>query len=308
MSTMKGGFEAICRKKGITFSFSARLDDFPHYVLGDRIKIEQLAMNLVGNAIKYTESGGEIKLLLEYKDDSIMAEVSDSGIGMSKDTLRNIYERHFQGFSDKKARSGVGLGLAISKAIVDAMEGEINIESEYNVGTVVKVIWPLAAIDDPALEEKGEFDTEGELGVKAGEERKTHESVSSATRDKDMRVLVVDDQELNLKVMIRLLELVGVSPESAISGESALKMLKQKKYDLVITDINMPIMDGIELLSEIKVTHPDMPVIAITGNVFKDDVQKYLSAGFVNVLAKPTSKRDLVCALDELRIGETSRV
>jgi len=85
-------------------------------------------------------------------------------------------------------------------------------------------------------------------------------------------------------------------------------MLKQKKYDLVITDINMPIMNGIELLGDMKVTHPDTPAIAITGNVLEEDVQKYLSAGFVNVLAKPTCKRDLVCALDELRIGETFRV
>jgi len=308
ISSMKLGYEAICRKKSITFSLSTKIEDFPHYVLGDQIKIEQLTMNLVDNAIKYTKPGGEVKLLLEYKEGSVIAEISDSGIGMSKETLKKVYERHFQFASSDKAGLGVGLGLAISKAIVEAMEGEIYIESELNVGTVVKVIFPLVAIEDPALEEKGELYTESESGAKAGKELKAHESVSSVTRHEDMTILVVDDQELNLRVMTRLLKLIGVSADCTTSGESALEMLKQKKYDLVITDINMPIMNGIELLGDMKVTHPDTPAIAITGNVLEEDVQKYLSAGFVNVLAKPTCKRDLVCALDELRIGETFRV
>lgn len=265
---------SMAQAKGIEYRTSGDHTQMPRFHLGDSVRLQQVLHNVIGNAIKFTQEG-YVETHACYENGNLILTVSDTGIGMSEETLSNIFQRFVQGSSGTTKRfGGTGLGLAISKELVQMMGGQIDVKSELGVGSEFRLTIPLP-IDEAALLAHREPDQNNELPANV------------ISQLEALTVLVVDDSVINVKVASRLLQRLGVHVDTAYSAREALDKLPAFKFDAVLTDISMPDMDGEEFMLIARQWMPDMPVIAVTGNVFHEDVDRYLKNGFFAVLAKP---------------------
>ncbi|NNK56099.1 MAG: response regulator [Desulfofustis sp.] len=275
--------------KGIDFSLhSDRLRGINR--IGDARKIRQVLFNLLGNAVKYTDIGG-ISLAVESFDDKgewLAFIVSDTGIGIPEDKQALIFERFTQIEQGRlKKTGGVGLGLAISKRLVVAMGGVIKIDSEVNRGSTFRVELKLPLTDKLPL--KIEIDGDAE----SGEEELP-----------PLRVLVVDDIYLNFEVIKNYLNDLPVTVCYAENGRQAQKAFLDDGYDIVLMDLRMPVMGGLEATAHIRRLEKRLgaaptPIIAMTAHAFIEQENDYLQKGFDEVLIKPFSKHDLINRLKQ---------
>lgn len=249
----------------------------PRFFIGDPARLTQITQNFLSNAMKFTPTGGSIalKATYDYETGELTMSCKDSGIGMSPDTMKAIFNP-FKQASDGTTKNvpGAGLGLSIVKGIVERIGGRISVESELGKGSTFSATVPLPV----------DWDRENEW--RAG---KLKEAVQeSRTYDlSGLRVLCVDDSGINLKVVSKPLRKQGATVTTATSGQSALELVKSQDFDIVVTDISMPEMDGEELQQNIQQIKGELPVVALTGNVLKEDVERYLANGFVDALGKP---------------------
>jgi len=241
--------------------------DIPQYLYGDNVRLRQILINLLGNAVKFTKVGF-VHLSLDVADTNIQFTVRDSGIGIRREDLPNLFDA-FKQFDVKKNRdkSGTGLGLTISKALVDMMNGKINVESVYGRGTTIRVIIPIILGDKSKVRHAG-------LGEKL-------------VCPPGTKILVVDDNETNLVVIEGLLRLSGVTVSTTMSGSQAIEMVQQNKYTLIFMDHMMPEMDGVETLKIIRKLGINTPVIALTANAVKSAKDMLLAVGMNGFLSKP---------------------
>lgn len=257
-------------------------EDLDQPVITDPFRIKQILTNLVNNACKFTEKGSvNISAWLEDKD-ILNIEVKDTGIGISKEQKEKVFEEFSQeDTSIEKKYGGSGLGLAITKKITALLEGKITLESEPGKGSTFLVRIPIKLA--PKHIEKDVIAIEPNQDLKA----KT--------------VLIVDDEPSQLGLLTELIKSTGMSFQTARNGREALEKLRSKKVDLVLTDIQMPEMDGLELLSEINNNPevPNVPVIALSGqpNVSSED---YLKKGFKGSLLKPYSSDKLLKMIGDI--------
>ena len=269
------------RKK---LEFSYRLDEkVPDHLIGDEDVIRKITNNLLSNSIKYTRSGS-ITFNVTGRGRDIVITVSDTGIGIAPEYLKNIFKPFERGAQTVyKETSGSGLGLAIVKELVDAAGGTIDCKSVVDEGTTFTVRIP-------------------QRQYVAKEDRKAADLVpESADRtDKkfiapDARILVVDDNPSNRKVIEAFLEPTLIKIDDVESGFEALEMLDIKEYDLVLMDLRMPKMDGAETLEKIKEEYPGFatPVVVLTADIMNDVRDKMLERGFADFLAKPVSSEKL---------------
>ena len=247
----------------------------PYELIGDRVHVKEIINILLSNAFKYTNEG-EIKLTVKYINQNdicnLIIMVSDTGIGIKKEDLPNIFNGDVN--SDGNIDSE-GLGLSITKRLIDMMKGQINVKSTYGEGSTFMVEIPqkISKLTEPEeLEEIIEDDSDGFSGKK---------------------VLIVDDNKLNIKVAAKALSFLGISPESALSGMEALNMIKNTNYDLVLMDIMMPEMNGEQCLVKIREQGYNMPVIALTADAISGAREKYLGEGFNDYIAKPFTKEEI---------------
>ncbi len=255
------------------------------FVYSDALRMRQVVLNIISNAVKYTPDGGSISIRFEneisadgkYMDAKMT--VADTGIGMSKEFLKHIYEPFAQE-DEHSARTqfvGTGLGMAISKEIIDLMGGNIQIESEKGKGTTVTVIFPV--------------EVAGHLEVpEVREEAFSVEEVSL----QGVSCLIVEDNELNREVASELLSERGLEVTMAVDGRDAVEKFKASQpgeFDFILMDIMMPVMNGIEATKAIRaLERPDagiVPIIAMTANAFAEDVAKSIEAGMNAHLSKP---------------------
>ena len=288
-------------EEGISIVYEGCGADLPHpYLVGSPLYIEQIFLNLVTNAIKYNREGGSVRCALsqqasaDEKSCLVTLRVRDTGIGMSEDFLRDIYKPFVQ--ADHGARStykGTGLGMAIVKNLVDRMGGTISVKSALGEGTEVIVSLPF------------------EIAEGVGEAKKPGQP------DVDlhgMRVLLVEDNDLNREIASFILKDKGVNVVEAIDGQQAVSMFSKKPahyFDAILMDIMMPIMDGYEATRAIRACGKSdarsVPIIAMTANVFDDDRHKSESAGMDMHLAKPIDAEALVSALESVQACASSR-
>jgi signal transduction histidine kinase/ligand-binding sensor domain-containing protein/ActR/RegA family two-component response regulator/HPt (histidine-containing phosphotransfer) domain-containing protein len=259
----------------------------PKVLYGDEGKIRQIILNLLTNAVKYTGEGGfTLKVKVEEKtreECSLRISVKDTGIGVKEedmDKLFNAYER-----LDERQNSGIqgtGLGLDISRQFTELMGGRLWCESVYGHGS--EFIFTLKQkIEDP--EEIGEFNQEDEFNV-------VGPYVPKFTSP-EAKVLVVDDNKMNLTVIKALLAPTKVQVTTAESGYECLELLKENEYHIVLLDHMMPGMDGVETLAEIRKTLPDLPVYALTANAAAGGEKYYTSVGFNGYLSKPIDTKEV---------------
>ena len=264
--------------------FKVEVDEnLPPVLYGDSLRVKQIIINLLTNAVKYTKEGFiKFSIATENQEDvsKLTIKVEDSGIGMTEQDLELLFTK-FQRFDidDNINIEGTGLGMAITKGLIELLNGEIDVKSEYGKGTLFTVTLNQQIVDK----------TEEEIAEK---EETTNIEPFNAYGQK---VLVVDDNKINLKVAERLLREYNLSIESVDSGKECInRVLTGKKYDLIFLDIMMPKMKGPEVLENLKnIVGFKTPVIALTADVISGMEEKYVSQGFDDCLPKPIIEEDL---------------
>lgn len=258
----------------------------PKSLFGDELRIRQIIINLLTNAVKYTDEGN-ITLKVEYTfidDENVMLciSVKDTGKGISEENLNKLFTA-FARVDEKKNRNieGTGLGLNISREFVHMMGGEISVTSEYGKGSCFKVEIPQKVVNRQPIGQEVRFD-------KSTEKIKVYEPSVVAPWAK---ILVVDDVKMNLMVFRNLIKKTQIQVDTANSGAEALKKTKESKYDIIFLDHMMPEMDGIETLRNMKEMEEnlnlDTPVIMLTANAIVGAKEEYIQEGFSDYLSKP---------------------
>lgn len=265
-----------CRNKGLRYECRTigKIDD---YYVGDEMKLKQVMINILGNAVKFTPEGGTVTFLIEEgqrfdKKAALKITISDTGVGMSKEYLPRLFDAFSQENSSATSKYGsTGLGMPITKSIIELMNGTIEVESEKGVGTTFRVLITLGESD----RKDGSAADEGCLNP--------HE----------MSVLVIDDDEIALEHAKLVLGKVGISCDVALSGEKALEMVKLRRarnndYDLLIIDWKMPGMDGVETTRQIRaIMGRGTPIIILTSYNWDEVADEAKRAGVDTFVAKP---------------------
>ena len=246
-------------------------------VIGDQGKFNQVIINLIKNALKFTSTGGTTVIYEEtLKNDGVFIsiKVSDTGIGIPQHTLSKIFKRFTQVDQGiKKKHEGSGLGLAISQNLVELMGGKISVESKLEEGSTFQINIPFKLSDIEASD--------------------INNDKISDLNFSELKVLVVDDNNINILVLTKLLENLGVKSEQTNDGISAVKMAKNKNYQLIFMDIHMPQMDGYEATKLIKENNPETLIIGLSADVTTQTINKSLLYGMQDYLAKPLSQEKL---------------
>ena len=281
--------KTLCDEKGLRFDVSVA-EDADNYYIGDEMLLKQTLLNILENAVKYTEKGSisfDIKKEETDKDNcKLMFTIAVTGIGMSEEFL----QRAFQVFSQEDSSStnrygGSGLGLAVAKSMTDLMGGEIKVNSKKDEGSTFVITIPF----------------------KYGEEKKEN-AVTDETVDLDgLRILIVEDIDENAEIVSDLLELENVECERAQNGKVALEMFEKSDinyYDAILMDLRMPMMDGLEASRKIRELDRNdaeiIPIIALTANAFESDIEQSLKAGMNAHLVKPVDADLLYTTIKQL--------
>ncbi|MCM1023921.1 MAG: ATP-binding protein [Prevotella sp.] len=255
----------------------------PRKMYGDEVRLKQILINLLGNAVKFTSEGWislSVKELSRVGDSvSLMFKVADSGMGIKKEDIPRLFE-NFQQVDTRKNRmiEGSGLGLPISKTLAEKMDGNITVESEYGKGSVFTVVL-VQKISDPSPIPKAAARNS------APDEKKLTVYAPEA------HVLVVDDNKVNLNVTARLLTTYGIKADLADSGARAIEMINSAYYDLVFMDHMMPELDGVDTTKMIRsrgdAYSKELPIIALTANAVSGAKEMFLESGFNDFISKP---------------------
>lgn len=279
-------------KKGLGIHFEID-PSTPNLLKGDEVRIRQIALNFLSNAVKYTDKG-HIGLTLESKrvaEDKVelCLAVRDTGRGIKQEDIDALFSS-FTRVDEVKNRNieGTGLGLAITKRLVEMMGGEIEVESLYGAGSVFRVRFLQEIMDDREIGHLGQ-----RLEMVANNKAAYRKSFMAPTA----RILVVDDVVMNLRVFCNLLKETEIQIDAVQRGKQALEMIASQKYHMIFLDHMMPEMDGMECMERIKkmVGHPnyDTPVIMLTANAIVGVREEYLNAGFSDYMSKPFKGDDL---------------
>ena len=237
------------------------------------------------NAVKYTQEG-EVRLKIRHRkssDDRIVLsfEVSDTGVGIRPEDMDNLFSP-FMRIDEKKNRSieGTGLGISITKRLLELMKSDLHVESEYGKGSVFSF-----EIEQEVLN----WEPAGEPERKADGANKKKAEYKELFHAPEATILVVDDIKMNLTVFTKLLKKTQIQIDTALSGKLAIEMAKDKNYDIIFIDHLMPDMDGIETLEKLKEDNPDSNAvyIALTANAISGAREMYLNAGFADYISKP---------------------
>ena len=263
--------------------------DLPDAVFGDEVRVKQIMINLLNNAVKFTQEGS-ITLTMDFEKLSMSScrlnvKVTDTGIGIKPEDIQNIFDSFTQ-VDTKRNRSieGTGLGLAICQRLVKMMDGELSVTSEYGKGSTF-AFSIITSVES--------WNGIGDLGsMLQNTVVKAFEVEFSAP---DAKVLVVDDNGMNLKVARGVLKPYAINPDCVLSGLEGILLAQQKRYDLIFMDHMMPVMDGVETMQKMRLLEggKDFEIIALTANALSGVEEKYIAAGFDGFLAKPIEPQSM---------------
>ena len=287
------------KKQSFTISIAPLTHD---YVMIDKLRMEQVLVNLVSNASKYTPERGSIRVeLAQYPADKpnhalYKISVIDNGMGMSEDFVKKIFSPFERANNSTVSKiQGTGLGMSITKSIVDLANGTIDVKSKLGEGTEIIVAVTLCLC------------TDAETAARNAKQLDKQQAQAEQPDFKGKRLLVVEDNKLNREITVTILEQTGIITEQAEDGSVAVKMVQEAApgyYDLILMDIQMPIMDGYEATKQIRAL-PDkrlaqLPIIAVSANAFEEDKKASLAAGMDGHIAKPINVPDLFALMQKL--------
>lgn len=249
-------------------------DNLPENIMGDSNRLTQVISNLIGNAIKFTQKGEihiKTSIVTEKNDElTIKVEVIDSGIGIHKKDQETLFAR-FSQFNEASiiAGEGSGLGLTICKKLVSLMQGELGVESEFGKGSNFWFTFKTRRI-----------------GVSIAKEGKIMQNI--VPQQYNLHILLVEDSETSILVSEQILKYLGCTTEVAKNGKQALQMFKENWYDLILMDINLPELDGVQTCNLIRESYKNVPpVIALTSNALPGDAERYIAKGLDDYITKP---------------------
>jgi signal transduction histidine kinase/CheY-like chemotaxis protein len=299
IETYEFDLRQLIRELSISFSHSAEqkslkfqtplLSDVSQFIQGDANRLRQVLGNFLSNAIKFSTTGGTVKLHVASVDDPrksgwLRFEVSDTGIGITETQMAQLFKPFEQAdTSTSRKFGGTGLGLAISKKLIQLMGGEIGCYSNYGAGSVFWCELPLPTSS----------------GQRSGiVEHSNNSNTAPASGSKPLTILLVDDVHVNLIVLSAVLQQWGHVTETAENGVQALELLEKNQYDLVFMDCQMPKMDGYECTqrvrdSQTKVMNPKVPIIAVTAHAMVGDKERCLASGMDDYISKPIDHGEL---------------
>ena len=272
----------IAGEKNLKLTTNITGDLAPSYK-GDSSRIRQILINLLNNAIKFTESGTiSVACSLSGKKEGIhrvLISITDTGIGMDETFMERAFEKFTQEESTSSRKyGGTGLGLAITRELVQLMNGTINVNSKRGIGTTVEI--------------ELDLETASEIVVEA----ETADLSFQALRNR--KILLVEDTDSNRLVAMNSLTFFGMSVTEAVNGAEAIDILKRKSFDLVLMDLQMPLMDGLEATRVIREEmKSNIPIIALTANAFKAEMDRCLAAGMNDYITKPFDENVLLEAI-----------
>jgi len=282
VSEIRRTMERMAAEKGISFHAAGRAASGVLAIEADRRRIDQITMNILNNALRYTRAGGSIFFRAATKTDEygrafLEFSVKDNGIGMSPQYMKRLYTQYLQDIDNPlrtQMTPGTGLSLAVSKKLIDIMKGTIDVESKMGKGTTVTVTIPVRPCEDQTLFEKK---------VEAAED----ELLSG-------RVLMAEDNDINAEIASRIFQVLGVEAERAVNGQEAIRMFSQSAenyYSAVFMDIQMPLLNGLEASAAIRAMErsdaADIPIYAMTADSYEDSIQAAKEAGMNDCLTKP---------------------
>ena len=278
---------AKAEDKGLSYELTVD-PAIPSVMYGDEIRIRQVILNIVNNAIKYTEKGS-IKIFAGFRDDEkkLVVRVTDTGMGIREEDMDKLFSS-FQRLDETRNRNveGTGLGLNITRQLAEMMGGSINVESKYGRGSVFTVDMVQKVVDPTPI---GDYT---ERLMKAHEQRREFRPGLVAP---DAKVLIVDDNEMNLEVITELMADTKIRTSVALSGAECIEIVKKEHFDVILLDQMMPGMSGTQTLEIIKKEHlaDDTPVIALTADAISGARDNYIREGFSDYLSKPVMYVDL---------------
>jgi PAS domain S-box-containing protein len=280
---IKGLFNPLALKKNLDFNIIYD-NNLPDYVSADESRIMQMLANLTGNAIKFTDQGSvNIKFNLDKAvGDNLLIKVSveDTGIGIQEEDIEKLFETFSQiDFENSRKFTGTGLGLSIVKKLAEMMGGTVGVESEYGKGSTFWFTFLANKVDSSEIEKSIHKTTDTDM--------------SNITFN--LSILLVEDKVINQKVAGMMLENLGCKVEIAGNGKEALAMFKEGKYDLILMDIQMPIMDGVEATKTLRKVYSNIcRIIGLSANSLEGDAEKYISIGMDDYISKPITLQKLV--------------
>ena len=296
--------------KPVDFELNFALD-IPDILIGDKAHIKTIINNLLSNAIKYTEKGKislTVKCINKSDISNLIISVQDTGRGIKKENVEKLFNKFERLDEDRNTTiEGTGLGLAITKSLVNLMNGTINVQSTFGEGSIFIVNLPqkISKITDTSLEAKNYNFNQKSTFV---ENNENVEVLSDdISQENKIKILIVDDNKLNVKVVFKLLTGLPYTIEECYSGQECLNKIKEgNHYDLILMDIMMPEKNGEDTLNELKsIPNFTTPVIALTADVVAGADEKYLNEGFSDYLGKPFKKEELTEKINKVLNNQT---
>ena len=277
LDSLNSVFEKLAHEKGLEYQCTIKIQH--PYIYCDPIKLEEILLNIIGNSIKYTDEGMVLIQIEEGESGQFQCMIQDTGIGMSEAYLPHAFED----FSREKSGTqtsvkGTGLGLAIVKSLVELMHGTIEISSQVNQGTTTRMKFHFEIAKESELEKNQE---------------------TNIIDLKGKHILLAEDNDLNAEIAMTLLSDYGLIVDHVSDGIACVKQVKEKEYDAVLMDIQMPNMDGYQATQKIR-EFSDIPIVAMTANAFEEDKQKALSIGMNGHIAKPIDMDKVISTLSRV--------
>ena len=294
IDSLNAVFESDIKNKNLKYTCKCNIEH--GYIICDLTKVKEIYLNIISNAIKYTNPGGSVNV--EFREipcdregyATYVSKVEDTGIGMSKEYLPHIFEEFSREHTSTETKiAGTGLGLPIVKSLVELMGGTIDVESKVNVGTtmIVTLTFPIA--------------------MKEQAEKQRKEVTNRIIQNvKGKNILIAEDNELNAEIAMTVLKENGIQAECVADGKACVENLAQKPedyYDAILMDIQMPNMNGYEAAKKIRSMdgrRSKIPIIAMTANAFEEDKQRAIESGMNAHIGKPIDIKKLVLLLGSI--------
>lgn len=275
---------AKIKEKDLVFNLDID-SKLPSILFGDEVRIKQVLINILTNAVKYTEKGNvTLSISCEHTDKentNLYVKVQDTGIGMKKEDMKNLFTQ-FQRLDEKRNRhiEGTGLGMSIVVSLLEQMNSKLEVDSVYGQGSTFSFVLPQKVIDDTPIKD---FESAKQIQLPKN-------VCKPLVHAPNARILGVDDNRVNLTILKGLLKQTNVQFDYVLSGKDCLKKIADTHYDLIFLDHLMPEMDGIETIDHIRkmgAEFENLPIIALTANVMSGAKERYMNAGFSDFLEKP---------------------